>query len=321
MNVLLTGATGFVGRAVSQSLVSSGFSVRGIARTKASSPVPGVEYALADLANYEFDWMPVLKGVEVVVHLASRVHVMRDRSDDPLSLYRAINTEGTLRLAQKSALAGVRRFIFVSSLKVNGETSNPGKPICADDVEKPTGPYATSKYEAEKGLFELADKTGMEVVVIRPPLVYGPGVRANFERMMYWLSKGLPLPFGSITENRRSLVALDNLVDLIGLCITHPAAVNQVFLASDGEDFSTSELLHKIALLMGVPSRQIRVPVNLLRLISFILGKQELATRLCDSLQVDISKNRDLLGWSPPVTADYELKLTVKRYLESLKIS
>ncbi|MES9843710.1 MAG: SDR family oxidoreductase [Candidatus Sedimenticola sp. PURPLELP] len=321
MNLLLTGASGFVGRALSRSLVSKGYRVRGTVRSAVSSPVTGVEYVQVGAIESEFDWLPTLKGMETIVHLASRVHVMRDQSDDPLSLYRAINTEGTLRLARQSAEAGVRRFVFISTLKVNGEVSKTGKPMLADDLPMPSDPYAISKYEAEKGLLELSAKTGIKVVIIRPPLVYGPGVKANFERMMYWLSKGLPLPFGSITENRRSLVALDNLVDLIGLCITHPAAVNQVFLASDGEDFSTSELLHKIALLMGVPSRQIRVPVNLLRLISFVLGKQELATRLCDSLQVDISKNRDLLGWSPPVTADYELKLTVKRYLDSLKIS
>ncbi len=255
-----------------------------------------------------------MAGVEVVIHAAARVHVMHDESSDPLAEFRKVNVDGTLNLARQAAEAGVGRFIFISSIKVNGEGTPVGVPYVADGQAAPADPYGISKMEAEQGLRALAAETGMEVVIIRPTLVYGPGVKANFLNMMRWLHKGVPLPFGAI-YNQRSLVALDNLVDLIVTCIDHPTAANQTFLVSDGEDLSTTELLRRMGVALGKPARLLPVPSRLLEAGAAMLGKQALAQRLCGSLQVDISKTRELLNWSPPVSVDEALRKTAEHFL------
>jgi nucleoside-diphosphate-sugar epimerase len=232
---------------------------------------------------------------------------MNDRGVDSLSEFRKVNVEGTINFALQAAHAGVKRFVFISSIKVNGDSTHIGSPFTADAAPTPNDAYGISKMEAEQGLLKLSAQTGMEVVIIRPPLVYGPGVKANFSALMRWLRFGLPLPFGAI-HNKRSLVALDNLIDLIVLCLVHPAAANQTFLVSDGEDVSTTELLRRMGLAMDSPARLIPFPVNWLKLAAAFLNKGDLAQRLCGSLQVDIDKTRCILGWIPPVTLDQGLK-------------
>ncbi len=315
MRILLTGANGFVGRALQARLLVDGvYELSSAQRQLPVQPVAGVHYCQAPSLGLEAEWGQVFLGVDVIIHCAARVHVMHEQSSDPLTEFRSANVEGTLRLARQAAVAGVKRFIFLSSIKVNGECSNLGSPYLADAQPAPTDPYGISKMEAEQGLRALAFETGMEVVIIRPVLVYGPGVKANFLSMMRWLYKGIPLPFGALS-NSRSLVALDNLVDLIVTCIEHPAAANQTFLVSDGEDLSTAELLRRVGVALGKPVHLLPVPSLLLKFGAAMLGKSELAQRLCGSLQVDISKTHELLGWSPPVGVDEALRRTAAHFL------
>lgn len=312
---LLTGGTGFVGRSVLNRLCRDGMEVVVCSRAEAMDLPSGARHLSVAGLDSSTDWKPVLDGIEVVVHCAARVHIMHDESSDPLAEFRKVNVEGSLNLARQAAVAGVRRFIFISSIKVNGEGTAPSQPYKADDDSDPIDPYGVSKMEAEQGLQALATETGMEVVIIRPVLVYGPGVKANFLSMMRWLYKGVPLPFGAI-HNRRSLVALDNLVDLIVTCIDHPGAANQTFLVSDGEDLSTTELLRRMGTALGKPARLLPVPSRLLEVGAVILGKRDLSQRLCGSLQVDIGKTRELLNWTPPVSVDDALRKTAKNFLE-----
>lgn len=312
--ILLTGVSGFVGRAVSLSLKQHR-SVR-VALRQLNSAIPqGVEVIQASLSP-EQDWFSALSDVSVVIHCAARVHVMKEEAADPLADFRRVNVYGTLGLARQAAEAGVQRFVFVSSVKVNGEHTLLGNPFSGDQLPSPADPYGISKREAEDGLRVLANETGMEVVIIRPPLVYGPGVKANFLAMMKWLSRGVPLPLGGITENRRSLVALENLVDLIVTCIDHPAAANQTFLVSDGEDLSTAGLLLRMGNALGHPARLIPVPPKLLIYGAKLIGRPGIAQRLCGSLQVDISKTKELLGWSPQVSVDEALRKTAEHWLK-----
>ncbi|WP_372239445.1 UDP-glucose 4-epimerase family protein [Pseudomonas sp. 2FE] len=314
--VLVTGASGFVGSSVLQRLIVDKREelVAVIRRDNAQTPA-GVMRAKVESLGPDCQWQSALNGVRVVIHAAARVHMMNDQVADPLTEFRKVNVEGTLNLARQAAVAGVRRFIFISSIKVNGEGTPVGVPYSADAQPAPADPYGISKMEAEQGLRALAAETGMEVVIIRPTLVYGPGVKANFLSMMRWLHKGVPLPFGAI-HNRRSLVALDNLVDLIVTCIDHPAAANQTFLVSDGEDLSTSELLRRMGAALGKPARLLPVPSWVLETGAAMLGKNALSQRLCGSLQVDISKTRELLGWAPPVSVDAALRKTAKHFLD-----
>lgn len=316
LRVLLTGASGFVGQAVqARVLAESDMQLRSVFRCLPASVQVGLDVCTSPGLDGAADWCAALAEVGVVVHCAARVHVMQERAAEPLEEFRRSNVQGTLQLARQAAKAGVRRFIFLSSVKVNGEETSPALPFTAVDPAAPSDPYGISKLEAELGLLALAKETGMEVVIIRPVLVYGPGVKANFLSMMKWLNKGIPLPFGLI-HNRRSLVALDNLVDLIVTCIDHPAAANQVFLVSDGEDLSTTELLRRMGKALGKPVRLLPVPAWLLALGAKMLGRKALAQRLLGSLQVDISKPRQLLNWTPPVSVDEGLRKTAQHFLE-----
>lgn len=264
------------------------------------------------------DWTQALQGIQVVVHLAARAHKLRDNVADPLAEYRRVNVDGTLNLAGQALQAGVKRFIFISTIKVNGEQTPLGRPFRAEDQPSPADAYAISKREAEDGLRKLCSNSAMEFVIIRPPLVYGPGVKGNFLTLMCWLDKGLPLPLASI-RNKRSLVAVDNLVDLIMTCIDHPAAVNQTFLVSDSEDLSTPELLQRTASAIGKQVLLWRAPVGLLHFAAQCLGKTAAIHRLCGSLQLDIRKTRERLGWQPPVGVDQALLSTARHYLGDRK--
>lgn len=316
MRVVLTGATGFVGRGLLErmsALVNLEL-IAAVRRPVSGLPEHVTSHVLAGLEE-DIDWLKALGGAEVVVHSAARVHVLHEQTSDPLAEFRKVNVDGTLNLARQAAAAGVRRFIFISSIKVNGEGTPVSVPYLADALPAPADPYGISKMEAEQGLRELAVETGMEVVIIRPVLVYGPGVKANFLNMMRWLHKGVPLPFGAI-HNRRSLVALDNLVDLIVTCIDHPGAANQTFLVSDGEDISTTELLRRMGVALDKPARLLPIPSWMLEAGAAMLGKKALSQRLCGSLQVDISKTRELLNWTPPLSVDEALRNTAKHFLE-----
>lgn len=319
MNVFLTGGTGFVGSELIKSLIRNDsfritLAVRDSAKNSWGGAGPAKIFYIEDL--YErTDWSGMLSGANVVIHCAGRAHIMSENVLSPLQEYRRVNVEGTLNLARQAAAAGVKRFIFISSVKVNGEATVPGKPFCAHSAPNPIDPYGVSKFEAEQGLIELRADTGMEVVIIRPVLVYGPGAKANFLNMMKWLYRNIPLPLGAI-HNKRSLVALDNLIDLIVTCIDHPRAANQTFLVSDGEDLSTTELLQRMSRALGKRPRLLPVPVWMLATAAKLVGKQSIAQRLCGSLQVDSSYTRERLGWTPPVSVDAALRRTAQHFLE-----
>jgi nucleoside-diphosphate-sugar epimerase len=287
LSLLITGGTGFVGQALRNRFVN----------------LPVRLSVRADSLN----WGKVLFGITTVVHLAARVHVMRETETNPLDEFRAINVDMTLNLARQAAVAGVKRFVFISSVKVNGESTPFGRAFTEIDAPNPQDDYGQSKLEAEQGLRMIAIETGMDVVIIRPPLVYGSGVKANFAALMRAVQRGRPLPLGAV-HNQRSLVALDNLVDFIFTCITHPHASNQTFLVSDGQDLSTTELVRGMAKAAGVSARLLPVPVWTLQAGALLLGKGDAVQRLCGSLQVDISKARSLLGWVPPVSVEEGLR-------------
>jgi nucleoside-diphosphate-sugar epimerase len=303
MKTLVTGATGLIGRVLLARLLQDGHQALAAVR---SNPISN--QTLVGEINAQTDWSQALSNCDVVVHTAARVHQMQDDAADSLAEFRRINTAGTLNLAYQSAAAGVKRLVFISTIKVNGEFTEVGQAFSADDVPAPEDPYGISKHEAEQLLHQVAAETGMEVVIIRSPLVYGPGVKANFQSMMRWLVRGVPLPLAAVTENRRSLVALDNLVDLIMTCLNHPAAANQTFLVSDGEDLSTADLLQRMGMALGHPARLIYVPLALLKLGAIVVNKPGIYQRLCGSLQLNITKTRQLLGWVPPVSVDEGLR-------------
>ena len=309
MKVRVTGANGFVGLALLERLnVMSGLQVAGSVR-RAVGLTGTTVVEVGDLTA-QTDWSSTLAGADAVVHLAARVHVMQDTATDPLTAFRTVNVDGTLNLARQAAASGVKRFVFISSVKVNGESTEPGHAFSEADAPNPQDAYGQSKHEAEQGLRQIAYDTGMEVVIIRPPLVYGPRVKANFAALMRAVQRGWPLPLGAV-HNQRSLVALDNLVDLIVTCITHPQAANQTFLLSDGEDLSTPDLIRRMARAMNRPARLLPVPVWALQAGALLLGKGDAVQRLCGNLQVDISKSRTLLGWNPPVSVDEGLRRAV----------
>jgi len=305
--ILVTGASGFVGGQLISWMTAHAqpsTAVLGAVRSKQAGDDSGL-IAVGEI-NGDTDWSEALRGRCVIVHTAARAHIMDDTAADPLTEFRSVNVAGTLNLARQAATAGVKRFIFISSIKVNGEQTM-DQPFTAGDMPAPEDPYGISKWEAEQGLRELAITTGMEVVIIRPPLVYGRGVKGNFASMIKLVGKGLPLPLGAV-HNKRSLVALDNLVDLIITCIDHPDAANETFLVSDGDDLSTTQLLRGVAEAMGRSSRLIPVPASLLQFGATLLGKKAVAQRLLGSLQVDISHTQKCLNWMPPLTVKQGLQ-------------
>ncbi len=310
--VLVTGANGFIGHHLCQALHANSDSVRAVVRRAGNIDKRFDEYVV-DTIDKATSWKNALKNIDCVVHLAARVHIMNDTSADPIEAFRSVNTYGTLNLARQAAEQGVKRFIYISSIKVNGENTVSGKSFSADDIPNPSDPYGVSKYEAEQQLMILAENSGIEVVIIRPPLVYGPGVRGNFLRMMEWLDKGIPLPLGAV-RNKRSVVGVENLVNLILTCLSHKAAANQVFLVSDRDVLSTTELMQKTARALGRPARLLPVPQWVLELAMKLLGKRSLSQRLCGSLQVDINKTKELLDWAPPYKFEDGLHKTVEWY-------
>lgn len=316
--VAVTGSTGFLGSALLKHVSRlPGFKVRACtSRLDARFPENIVDSVVVVDRGQNTNWQPALVGVKCVVHTAAKVHVVSDKGSNSLVEYRQANVDATLNLARQASQLGVNRFVFISSIKVNGEGTQPGVPYTPDDIPAPTDSYGVSKYEAEEALLQLAAETGMEVVIIRPPLVYGPGVRANFYNMMYWLYKRVPLPLGAI-HNKRSLVSIDNLINLIVTCIDHPGAVDQVFLVSDGEDLSTTELLRRLGDALGKPARLLAIPSRLVELGVTVLGRRVIAHRLCGSLQVDISKTHKILGWYPPVSVDDALRRTAEYFLKN----
>ena len=318
MTVLVTGASGFVGRALVTHLARHEQRVVRAASRRAPEPqsAPRVEMARAPDLNAASEWRAALAGCTAVVHAAARVHVMRDDATDPLAAFRSVNVAGTRRLAEQAAAAGVRRFVFVSSIKVNGERTEPGGPFTNRSPAAPCDPYGVSKWEAECALHEVSARTGMEVAIVRPVLVYGPGVGANFRRLLQALRAGVPLPLRNV-DNRRSLVALANLTSLVERLLTHPGAAGHTFLVSDGDDLSTPELLRRAARAIGTTARLVPCPAGLLRAAASLAGQADVADRLLGSLQVDISDTTSRLGWVPPVTVDAALADTAHAFQAS----
>lgn len=318
MQVFLTGSTGFVGSAFLKAAQQRNIKVRALFRSNVQAKSLSDDensIVVVPCIDAYTDWSNALIDIDVVVHCAARVHVMHDLTSDPVAEFSKVNVDGTLNLARQAAFARVKRFVFLSSIKVNGEATQPGCPYSANDVPAPEDAYGISKAEAEAGLRLLSLETGMEVVIIRPPLVYGPGVKGNFSSLLRWVASGLPLPLGAVANNRRSLVGLDNLVDLIITCVDHPNAANQIFLVSDGEDLSTTDLLRRMGKSLNQPARLIPVPVTIASIASCMLGRSSEAQRLLGSLQVDIRKTCILLNWEPPVSVDEGLRRAVQQRL------
>ena len=311
ISVLLTGATGFIGHRLSIVLPND-FNLRLVFRNTPVIP-PSSDFVICDYNNVS-TLSTALKNIDVVVHCVGRAHLLNQNNNHQIEEFRKVNVEITIRLAHAAAKAGVKRFIFLSSIGVNGRLTT--KPFTEDDTPLPEQDYAVSKLEAEIALQEIALSSGMEVVIVRPPLVYGPGAPGNFAKLIKWLNRNIPLPFGAI-YNKRSFIALDNLVDFIITCIRHPAAANQVFLVSDNIDLSTTEFLNRISSSLGKSSRLYPVNQKILELCLRLLGKKDLAQRLCGSLQIDISKAKKLLNWTPPVSIDTQLKETAEHFLKS----
>jgi nucleoside-diphosphate-sugar epimerase len=317
MTTLVTGGNGFIGRALISALVRNNVDVRVAIRRESGWASDGfarhVPGCIINDIGPATDWTNALNGVQSVVHLAARVHVMKDSAADPLAEFRHVNTLGTTRLALMAAQTGVRRLVYVSTIKVNGE-STVNSPFREDDAPQPSDPYAISKWEAEQSLNRISAESGMEIVIVRPSLVYGPGVGGNFLTLLKWMDRSMPLPLASV-DNQRSLVGLNNMVSLLMACLSHPRAAGEVFLASDGEDISTPELLRRTARALGRPLHLFPFPVSMLRMATRLLDKGDVCERLCGSLMVDSGKARRLLGWSPVSSLDDELQRAAEWYL------
>ncbi len=308
--LLITGANGFVGRALCIEALSRGMKVRGALRQPDDLSTDVESVVVGDI-NDITDWSSALAGCDVVIHLAARVHVMRETSDNPLAEFRLVNVAGTEHLARSAVAAGVKRFVYVSSIGVNGLFTFNGCSFNEEDVPNPHDAYAISKWEAEQLLHRVSQETGLEVVIIRPPLIYGKDAPGNFLKLISAVSQRFPFPFAFV-KNKRSLIYVKNLVDVLLLCASHPAADGNTYLVSDGEDISTPELFSKLSFLMGKKPRLFPFPAILLRLAGRLLGKTDQIERLLGSLQVDSSKIRRELGWKPPFSLDDGLKATVK---------
>lgn len=314
--VFVTGANGFVGVALCRYLTSQGHHVQAGCRQPSLSRLkrmcPDLHAVVTGSLGPETDWRSQLSGIDVVIHLAARVHVMKERAADPLSEFRLVNTVGTKRLARDAVKAGVLRLVYVSTIKVNGEFTE-NSAFNETDLAAPADPYAISKHEAEMGLQTIARETGLEVVIVRPALVYGPGVKGNFGSLIRLVDLGVPLPLRRCS-NRRSLIGLGNFVDLLSLCATHPASGGEIFLAADGEDLPTPELVRRLASALSKPARLLPIPVVWLKFAARLMGRLAVYERLCGSLQIDGNKARRVLGWIPPRTVDEELAETVAWY-------
>jgi len=312
---LITGSNGFVGTRLVSRLREDKDPIAAYPAIRSNSyHLPqNNSYVVGDIGPFT-DWSAALSDIDTVVHLAARVHVMEDKSVDPLSEYRSVNVQGTINLAKQAADAGVRRFIYLSSIKVNGEETSLGEAFTEDSVPNPLDPYGISKFEAEEGLKSVCKQTGMEFVIIRPPLIYGPGVKANFLKLIATIKKGIPMPFGCIS-NQRSMLSLDNLIDFIVLTAHDPRAGNQTFLLSDGVDISSKDLVNEIAKALGLRPRLIPVPIFILIALGFLTGRSAVIQRLLGSLQIDSSKATKLLNWTPPVTVEEGMARTIKAFL------
>jgi nucleoside-diphosphate-sugar epimerase len=303
--VLITGASGFVGRAVCARAERLGIPARGAWRGNGAPPA-GELARVGDLAA-QTDWREALRGVSAVIHLAARVHVMHEAADDPLAAFRAVNVAGSVRLARQAAECGVRRLVYVSTVKVHGESTPPGAKFTESDPPAPADAYGISKWEAERALREIDEESGLEIVAVRPPLVYGPGAKGNFAALLAALRRGWPLPLASV-GNARSLVGVENLADALLRCAAHPAAAGRTYLVADGEDLSTPELARRLARAMGRPARLWPCPPGALRFLAALAGQAPKADRLLGSLCVDAGRIRRELGWSPPYSVDEGLK-------------
>lgn len=317
MKTLVTGANGFIGKYLCAELCRQKHTVVVAVRSDITK-MDDVDQVFIVSIDNATDWSGPLRDVQQVIHLAARVHVMNDSVADPLTEFRKVNVDGTLHLAQQSAKAGVKRFIFMSSVKVNGEYTEIGKPFKEDSPANPQDAYGVSKFEAEQGLFMIAQNTGMEVVIIRPPLVYGAGVKGNFIRMMKVIARGFPLPFASV-HNRRDLVYVENLVDALISCATNPNAAGKTYLVSDGESVSTPNLIRDLAKALGKSNLVFPLPIAVMRFCAGLLGKSAAVDRLTQSLQIDSSKIRKELGWKPLYTMEQGLKATAEWYLSQQK--
>lgn len=314
--IALTGVTGFIGSHLLDKLHLLNFSGTIFNRSVFPLKQEFKSVQVSNLADYD-GFKNDLSGIEVIIHCAARAHIMHDEVADPLAEYRRVNVEGTLNLARQGVAAGIKRFVYLSSIKVNGESTALESPFYKSDLLSAKDFYGQSKAEAELQLVELANATGLEVVIIRPTLVYGPGVKANFASLMNLVSKGIPLPFGCITDNKRSLVSVTNLVDLIITCIDHPKAANQVFLVSDDEDVSTSEMVREMAVALGKPTWQLPIPVWCYKLVGKLFNRSDVVDRLTGSLQVDISHTKETLGWKPPQALQEGFKQTAQAFLQA----
>lgn len=315
MNILITGSSGFIGSKLLDSLHDYNVYSMGRKETKHNSVIQFFKF---EINQYE-DYSIALDTIDVVIHLAARAHVMNDKVKNPIEVYREVNTRGTRNLAQQAARAGVKRFIFISSIKVNGEESPNNQAFSFSDIPDPKDFYGLSKAEAEQELYKIGQESGMETVIIRPALVYGPGVKGNFSSLMKLVSLGIPLPFGCMTHNKRSLVSVYNLIDLIVKCIDNPKAANQIFLASDDHDVSTSDLARELSLALGKSTWQLPVSIWCYRLMGKIFNKSASIDRLVGSLNVDISHTKETLDWVPPYTLREGLKRTADYFLYSKK--
>ncbi len=313
--VVVTGAGGFVGRALCQSLEEARYDVTRIVRRN-EPQFTGSNFSVVPDIGGNTNWNSILRDHNCVIHLAARVHVMDKTLADPWNEYLQTNVNGTLNLAQQAAAAGVKRFIYISSVKVNGESTS-GKPFRPEDKPAPVDFYGQSKYEAEKGLKKIEAETGLQIVIIRPPLVYGPEVKANFLKLLKWIHKGLPLPFGAI-HNKRSFIYIANLIHFIIKCVSYPGAAGETFLVSDGVDLSTPDLIRKMGSYMNRATLLIPIPVSFLELTGRALARRSELDRLCGSLQVDISKTAQLLKWNPPFSQEVGLEKTVAWFLDNV---
>lgn len=327
MKFLITGANGFVGKPLVTELQQQGHEVRGSVRKAGSLNDASLELVEVDDIDSSSDWARALQDVDVVIHLAARVHVMHDEAFSPPDEFLKVNLHGTMNLARQAVAAGVKRFVYVSSIKVNGEltlspdpspTGGRGGMFTESDIPHPQDPYAISKWQAEQALQTISQETGMEIVIVRPPLVYGPCVKANFLKLLELVDRGIPLPLANV-QNSRSLIYVGNLVDALITCATHPAAAGQTYLVSDGEDISTPQLLRTLAHALHRPDRIFSMPTAFMRGVAKLFGKSAAVDRLTQSLVIDSSKIRNDLGWQPPYTMMQGLQATAEWYLQLAK--